>query len=396
MISLYFHIPFCYKKCNYCNFYIIPTNNIPNIDEYKDLYLEALKNDINFQLERFNIQNAKVKTIYFWWWTPSELWINRLKDLINLLSKKFDLSNIEEFSFEINPLLSNNKPNDTLKFIDEISKLFYWKSRISIWIQSLNNELLAFSWRNYEIDTINYLLNNLKANNIVINLDFISFWLEKFFDNNYFGVFDNFVKKYYDKIDSYSIYTLELYPWSIFWNNEKLKKLINFKWNIEKNILENFKKYLFILEKNKYLRYEISNFSKKNKYSKHNVVYWNMEPYLWFWVSASWYVSNNFTNSKFWIRYTNSFSIQKYLKNQFEFQEYKELEYVEYLQEKVFLWLRQTKWIKLTKEIKQVLNITKLNQLVNDGFLHYKNKAISFTKKWFDVYNYIVTEILEF
>ena len=429
MISLYFHIPFCYKKCNYCSFYIVPTKDFADSEKYKNQYLEALKADIDFQIKKFN-PDKKVYTIYFGGGTPSEFWIEKIVNLIEFLKTRFDLSELEEFSFEINPVVWGQKRlkrseekwefrrkdknwnfvKDTIEFVEELNQLFSDKTRISMGVQSLDNNLLKLANRNYDFAMVQQVLE--KFPDVRLNLDFISFGLEDFWDKKYFDKFENFVSKFKEKVDSYSVYTLELYPGSIFANSKLLAEKVWFKQNIEEKILDNFKKYTDILKKAGYERYEISNFAKPGKESKHNMVYWTMKPYLGFGTSASGYVFwgqmrkpdevrwENLVNPDLilqsWIRYTNTYGIQNYLKKEFDFYEYKKLTWKEFLQEKVFLGLRTTKWIEITKEIESVLNMDKLNEFVTQWYLMFKNWKLVFTDKWFDVYNYVITEILDF
>lgn len=396
MISLYFHIPFCEKKCNYCSFYIIPTKDFWDwIEKLKDKYLLSLKKEIIFQKQKFKLWKEKIYTIYFGWWTPSEFWISRYIDLLNFVKEQFDITSLQEFSLELNPKLSNDrKISDTVNFIDNLS--FYLKNnnikniRFSIWIQSLNNKILEKTNRNYNFDEINNLLFLLKNSDITLNLDFISFGVETYFDKNYFHIFSDFVSKYKDFVDSYSIYTLELFTWSIWFDNQDEKWwekwFTNEKW--WEIILDNFKKYIEILNKYWYERYEISNFSKKWKESKHNKVYWELKPYLWIWTSASWFIWNT--------RYTNSYGISDYIKWDFKYKEYIELTEKEILQEYIFLWLRTNNWIFLDDKVKKLLNLEKLNEYKHKWHLIENKNIVKLINKWFDVYNYIITDLLDF
>lgn len=396
MISLYFHIPFCEKKCNYCSFYIIPTKDFWDwIEKLKDKYLSSLKKEIVFQKQKFNLWKEKIYTIYFGWWTPSEFWIDRYIDLLNFVKEQFDITSLQEFSLELNPKLSNDrKISDTINFIDNLS--FYLKNhnikniRFSIWIQSLNNKILEKTNRNYNFDEINNLFSLLKNSDITLNLDFISFGVETYFDKNYFHIFSNFVSKYKDFVDSYSIYTLELFTWSIWFDSKDEKWwekwFTNEKW--WEIILDNFKKYIEILNKYWYERYEISNFSKKWKESKHNKVYWELKPYLWIWTSASWFIWN--------IRYTNSYGISDYIKWDFKYKEHIELTEKKILEEYIFLWLRTNNWIFLDDKVKKLLNLEKLNEYKQKWYLIENKNIVKLTNKWFDVYNYIITDLLDF
>ena len=247
------------------------------------------------------------------------------------------------------------------------------------------------------------------------NLDFISFGLE---NDLYFQKFDNFVKENKDIVDSYSIYTLELFPWSIWY--QKIE-------NIDEKILDNFEKYLDIIGKYDYQRYEISNFAKKWKESLHNQVYWEMKNYLWIGTSASWFVgdltnltdftdltnsekeffkkninlsskntihSSLFTNHLQSIRYTNSYWIQDYLKWVFKLKEEKILTEKELLEEKVFLWLRTNKWVFLDENIKKIINFEKLKEYEKEKYLVLQDNKIVLTNKWFNIYNYLITDII--
>jgi len=371
MYSLYFHIPFCIKKCNYCSFYIIPTEN-KDFSNLKNKYFESLK--IELLQRRNDLKNNKIYTIYFWWWTPSELGLERVVALLNFIKKHFDLSNCQEVSFELNP----NPLKQTLDFIKILPNILD-NFRFSIWIQSLENDILKKSGRNYNFQLIENLMENIKENkNFRLNLDFISFWIEQDF-----SIFNNFLNKNKDKIDSLSIYTLELFPWSVWGSTYQTN---------EDKILDNFEKYTDIVKKYNYKRYEISNFTKKWKESKHNQVYWEMKEYIGIWSSASgFYTLHNWNK----IRYTNSYWIQNYIKWEFEYKEHKKLTKQEFLEEQIFLGLRTDKWIKLTNEIKKILNFEKINEFRELWYLTEKNNFLYFTDKWFNLYNYIITEILK-
>lgn len=365
MFSLYIHIPFCEKKCNYCSFYVIP--NFKGVDVIKDKYLQALKHEIIQKKSLLN--DNKLYTIYIGWWTPSEFWIKRIKELLEFIKEQFDITKLEEVSFELNP----NPLEKSIKFIDNLKNTLP-NFRFSIWIQSLENEVLKKSGRNYDYKLIEQFLDSLDKKDYKINLDFIAFGIEK-----NIKLFDNFLDKYKNKIDSLSIYTLELFPWSIWKTNYKVD---------DEAILKSFKSYLKIIKKHNFKRYEISNFAKdEDKESKHNKVYWSLKDYLWIWTSASSFIKNT--------RYTNSFSIQKYIKKIYEYTEEKKISKDDLYIEKIFLSLRTNKWLFLKKNMEKYLDKTKLKTFIEYGYIKKENNKIYLTDKWFLVYNYLITEILK-
>jgi len=112
-----------------------------------------------------------------------------------------------------------------------------------------------------------------------------------------------------------------------------------------------------------------------------------MWEYLGLGISASWFINN--------IRYTNSYWIQNYIKWIFEYKEYKKLSAKEFLEEKIFLALRTNKWIKLNKSIEQLLDFQKILEYEKEKYLTIKNNTITLTNKWFNIYNYLITDILD-
>jgi oxygen-independent coproporphyrinogen-3 oxidase len=67
MLSIYLHIPFCEKKCNYCSFYIVPQNQVDQqlLESMKDNYLKNLKKEILDKKKEFSLNKEEVYTIYF-------------------------------------------------------------------------------------------------------------------------------------------------------------------------------------------------------------------------------------------------------------------------------------------------------------------------------------------
>jgi oxygen-independent coproporphyrinogen III oxidase len=126
MAGIYIHIPFCRRKCYYCDFYkTVNTSLTPK-------FIEALKTEI---VQRKNyLENEPVETIYFGGGTPSVLTRNEIVEILNTLHRHFTISPNVEITFEANP---DDLSGDYLKEIYQAGI-----RRLSIGIQSFQNEIL--------------------------------------------------------------------------------------------------------------------------------------------------------------------------------------------------------------------------------------------------------------
>lgn len=243
---LYIHIPFCEEICTYCDFYRTKTKD----ENIKLKYIEKIINEIKND-------NNKYKTIYIGGGTPNFINNNSLSNLLSTLKNKlFDKD--YEFTIECNPEFINQSQIDIFKQ----NKV----NRISIGVQTTNNEILKLLKRTHNIQTcINAitLLQKNKFNNI--SCDFIyNLPLLKISDLK--ETF-NFIKKL--KIKHVSFYSLELKEGSIL-----TKQKYHLNTNIEEDQLDFIKNEF---DKLNYFRYEISNWASDNMYiSKHNLAYWNL------------------------------------------------------------------------------------------------------------------------
>ena len=133
MLGLYIHIPFCKRKCFYCDFV-----SIEYLEELADNYLKAL------QIESLKYKNEKIDTIYIGGGTPSVLSVVQLEKLISVIKLNFDISNIQEYTIELNP---ESTTKEKLEFLYNSNI-----SRISFGLQSIFNDNLNILGRlhNYE------------------------------------------------------------------------------------------------------------------------------------------------------------------------------------------------------------------------------------------------------
>ena len=274
--SLYIHIPFCDSICPYCDF-----TKFLSKDIFKFEYINQLIRDLNELIAA----NCKFKTIYIGGGTPSCL---SIKDLIKLLKKVkllIDFDTNYEFTIEANP-----------ESIDE-DKLRLFKSagvnRISIGIQSFNDELLETINRNYHINYFN-LIKTVKKYINNINIDLI-YGLPGQTKENLLDDLNNFIKL---DINHISTYSLSISPMSIFY-------VKGYKEIDEDLSREFYDTILNFLRKHGFERYEVSNFAKPGYESKHNLTYWNNEEYIGLGVGASGYIHP--------YRYKNSSNLTSYL-----------------------------------------------------------------------------------
>ena len=419
MLSLYIHIPFCVKNCPYCSFSVVQNPD----DGMIQSYLSNLHLEIDEWANVF--WKAEIRTIYFGWWTPNLIWSEEIKKIIHHCEEVFDCENVGELSFECNPF-----PQDQIyKFVSDLQRSFkkYPRVRFSFWIQSLDNWVLVNAWRPYTfpwmVDFLRWL-RDLKLENSVYNFDFMAFWVFnqtkkwdlQLWTPSALEFFQDFVNSGF--ADSFSLYMLELFEHQKWkkpsWNSSVVQQS-RFFWN-EDEIYEEFDILKNIIEEWWYKRYEISNFAAVGKSSIHNRVYWEMEDYLWLWLSASSFINGrspyfeavveklkkldfSLRSEWHWIRWTNTPYFPKYIWNEkLAESEIKSLSEKDYLIESFFLWLRTDRWINNIEKYESVLMKDwqeKIKLYEENWFLKLREKWFVLTDEWMDCYNWIITELLE-
>lgn len=296
MLSLYIHIPFCRHKCKYCSFFVMPedaeTLNHGHVETMKQQYTQAIMNQIVFRKEQ--MPDEQIKTIYVGGGTPFQLCTDRLITLIETIFTTRDCTYLEELTIELNP----DPIDHVLDFVEETSKRWsqIYRLRFSFGIQSFDDHILQSAKRGYTFDQLPDFfraLYNRKQPHVCYNADFIAFWqLDKSR-----GVIPDFVprwteqRSFFEKLvrshmmDSFSLYTLELFPWSDRYNDQQMPK--GLLWTNDDTIASEFERLKKTVTYHGYQRHELSNFALKGKQSIHNMIYRTMQPYLWLGINAS-------------------------------------------------------------------------------------------------------------
>ncbi|MCP4481555.1 MAG: coproporphyrinogen III oxidase family protein [bacterium] len=237
MKSLYIHVPFCKAKCGYCDFVSYP-EGLDLIDKY----LIALEREM--QLYR----GMKLSTIFIGGGTPSLLSVTQLDKLIKLIKNNFDLTSLLEFTLEANP--------ESLT-LEKIAKLNI-VNRFSLGLQAFDNNILKKIGRLHTFERFQQVFAYLSDCQKDINIDLIV----GFKDYPYFlRELNMFLKNEGHKITHLSLYMLDNY-------------------STAEDQVETYLESVRIIKNYGFLHYEISNFAKKGKECKHNLVYWNRGEYL--------------------------------------------------------------------------------------------------------------------
>ena len=379
--------------------------------------LEKYSNQIISDIKKYSeiLDDKEVKSIYFGWWTPQLIWLENIERITNTIIQCFDTENLWEFSIEMNPY-----PKDEVyHFIQSLTKKYreFARVRFSFGIQSFENKMLSASGRQITFPWIVDFLRDLqplKKDNNVFNLDFIAFWYFneskkwnfQLRNSTAMNFFQSLAKSKF--IDSYSLYTLELFPGSIRYYNEKLRnnkeQLINQYWD-QDDIYEEFAILKDILLDAWYKRYEISNFSLLGKSSVHNRNYREMWDYLGLGTSASSFFKNpneklcSILNIPVWtkaVRRTNSLEFPKFYSWNSE-NDITPMTEKDLLIEEFFLGLRTDNWIKNIQKYEEVLvpdYLEKIKSYSDQWFIEILPDWIKFTDQWMDIYNDIITELL--
>lgn len=384
-VGIYIHIPFCKKKCKYCDFLSFENNKyvkeyvdrvVWEIKEYKGiLYKNNIENDFN---------DIVIDTIYIGGGTPSFIESKYIVQILNTLKENFVIKNNPEITIEINPgTVDKNKLQD------------YYSSginRLSMGLQETHDEILKNIGRIHNFDEFlnTYkLAEELRFNNINIDL-MIGL------PNQTLAYIEESLNKILTLSPNHiSLYSLILEEGTLLEKEVKTGKFTLPSEELERKMYHKSKE---ILEKNNYIHYEISNFAKKGFYSKHNLNCWEQHEYLGFGLG-----SHSYFNKK---RFSNQTNFQKYIEKSGE-QVYNNSvvihevqSSIDQMKEYMLLGFRKINGIKkidFYKKFKIDINkifFHEITKLKNEGLIEENNIFIKPTLKGLDLANIIFEEFI--
>ncbi|WP_353720900.1 radical SAM family heme chaperone HemW [Dyadobacter sp. 676] len=257
-MHLYIHIPFCKQACHYCDFHF-STNTAQ-----KRAIVEAIAREI--VLRKAYLPTGDLETIYFGGGTPSMLDEQELHLLLDTIHAHFDVAPDAEITLEANP---DDLNAASLRMFAEAGI-----NRLSIGIQSFHEPHLRFMNRAHsasEAEQCVKLARQAGVDNISIDL------IYAIPSESHDILFNDLAKAFTLNIAHISAYCLTIEPQTAFGSWLKKKKIQPIE---EEYAAQQFEILVKSLAANGYEQYEISNFARDGRYSRHNSSYWKQHPYL--------------------------------------------------------------------------------------------------------------------
>ena len=276
--SLYIHIPFCNKICDYCDF-----TKLQYFRKFAVDYLDALKDE----LDSYNIKD--LKTIYVGGGTPTALEDDLFLKLLQIIDPYRE--GVKEYTFEANP------ESLSLEKIKMLKK--HGVNRVSLGVQTTNDKILKAVNRDHTFEQVKTAIKNLKEQGIDnINVDLIlglPHTSKKILENDIKNVLSLDVKHI-------SCYGLTVNPHTALFNR-------GFKEPSGDTLRQYYDIAEEILKENGFIHYEVSNWSKPGYESEHNLTYWRNEQYYGVGLGASSYIGET--------RYKDTINLSQYLARAF-------------------------------------------------------------------------------
>jgi len=258
MAGIYVHIPFCRQKCYYCDFYKTVNTSLTK------KFISALENEV---VQRKNYLECElIETIYFGGGTPSVLNEMELTEILDFLNLHFNVSSTAEITFEANP------DDLSVEYLHEIYHAGV--RRLSIGIQSFQNGFLQKMNRRHDAkQAIEAVENAAKTGFKDISVDLI-YGLPGLARDQWKA---DLKQVFQLPVQHLSAYHLTYHKGTPFytWLKKGTLKALN-----ENESIWQFQTLIQMAKDNGFEQYEISNFAKDKKYSKHNSSYWMGVKYL--------------------------------------------------------------------------------------------------------------------
>ena len=294
--SAYIHIPFCHRRCFYCDFSVVPIGDeINNDDENGNLVIEEYLNFLKKEILSIK-HKASLSTIYIGGGTPSILNPKQIRNLLKVFRNSYGIDHGAEITMEVDPSSFDKK--DLCGFIDA------GVNRFSLGVQSFNNEILKSAGRRHTAKEVEQSCDWLKK---ARNNGLIRSWSLDLIQNLPKSVLSQWEIDL-EKTINYnpphiSIYDLSVEEGTVFQVLQDKGKLLLPN---DDECFEISRLTKNMLNKSGYLRYEISNYSIPGHQSRHNRVYW--KGFGW------WSFGQGSTSAPWGIKFTRPSSIKEYKK----------------------------------------------------------------------------------
>ncbi len=399
-MELYIHIPFCLKKCNYCDFLSVSADEQSQYE-----YMEGLKREIAFYGSR--LSGKRLDTIYIGGGTPSWMQEDYIMGLMHAVSRSFFIEKDAEITIECNPGTLTKKKLECYQSLGI--------NRLSIGLQSADNAELKLLGR---IHTFEQFLRNYELareygfSNINIDLmDSIPYQTEE-------KLYQTLMKTINLRPEHISCYSLILEKGTPFYEQFKFD-MVKQRAGMNTEILPNEnavyrmgKMTQAVLAENGYEQYEISNYAKKGYSCRHNIGYWKRVEYLGAGLGADSLLGE--------VRYGNIRDLQDYICKSMHIEETEILDEKQekmiigtnlharasqlnqkmQMEEFMFLGFRMTEGIEKSRFYRKfglpvdfVYQET-LKKLTSEGLLIETPTRLYLTEKGMDLNNYVAAQFL--
>ena len=350
MKGLYIHIPFCEYICHYCDF----VKRVPKSKEMIDEYLKALVKEIHQYEKHFHT----IETIYIGGGTPSML---DPEQLVFLLSHLKDIHPVE-FSIEVNPESYTYQKGEIFKK--------YGVNRVSLGVQTFNQELLHYLNRGHTNDQVLKVVNHLKHIGInLISIDLIYAIPNQSYEDLRYDL------KMINELDitHVSCYSLILEEKTYFYH-QYIRG--NFKQVDEDVEATMYKMVMDELKNQGFEHYEISNFAKHGHYSLHNMIYWTLGEYIGVGLGA-----HGFIDGK---RTYNERALPKYMDHYLKEETLQTKDMM--IQDELIFGLRKIKGVEISDiekkyDIKLFELYPKLQEKIDIGLVEIENGYLKLTNQ---------------
>ena len=377
-MGLYVHIPFCKQKCMYCDF---PAYQ--NLQDYYETYVYALVQEIDLWIsEHPESKERPIDTIYFGGGTPTELSIQQIKMILDKIKSTFTITDDCHMTIESNP------GEVDLRYLTKLVQLGF--NRISFGVQTFDDKALTMLHRSHNGEKAKEAVYDAKEAGFAdINIDLIYGLPRQSLDD----IKRNLTIVEELPINHISTYGLQVEVGTYLYHLVQ-KNLISIpSESIDEAMYDTMMEGLKELG---FERYEISNFSKDNFYSRHNLKYWHYVDYLGFGAGAhSFYNGVRRSNNRNVMPYIQS--VDRYVMPTID----TETITLERAQEDFCFLALRTKWGLDEQKFEDTFDAsvydlfgTTLEDLVSKGLLEYQDGSYHLTAKGAKHGNYVFSQFI--